>query len=149
MIIFYSKLSNLFTFNIKSLNHKVSNKIKNNLKIKIMKTKKLEKFQQEIAGLSVEELQNKRKEIIKKRRNLFICGVNGTWIGGFIALLLVLIFQQINYLPSFVSIWQILFLYLFCFLPFVPLIVKGLKRSDTWLICKRLRELGEEPDVIN
>lgn len=149
MIIFYLKLSNLFTFNIKSLYHKMSNKIKNNLKIKIMKTKKLEKFHQEIAGLSVEELQNKRKEIIKKRRKLFIWGINGTWIGGFLALLLVLVIQNLGYTDFPSSLWLLISLYLLCFSPFTILIAKGMKTSDTWLICKRLRELGSEPDLIN
>jgi hypothetical protein len=114
--------------------------------IKIMKTKKIEKFQQEIAGLSVGELQAKRRQIIKKDRIFFLWGVHGTWIAGLFVVPLILLMHNLGYE---ISVWSFILLYLACYFPFSFLVARGLKTSDIWIINKRLRELGSEPDVIN
>jgi ABC-type glycerol-3-phosphate transport system permease component len=111
-----------------------------------MKTKKLEKFQQDIAGLTIEELQAKRKQIIKRDKTFFLWGVHGTWIAGLFLVPLVLFIHNLGYE---ISVWSFILLYLACYFPFSFLVARGLRTSETWLISKRLHELGSEPDVIN
>ncbi|MFZ2150730.1 MAG: hypothetical protein WAZ12_00215 [Candidatus Absconditicoccaceae bacterium] len=114
-----------------------------------MKTKKLEKFQQEIAGLSVKELQQKRRMIIKRRDRLFY---------------LVILWPVIMFLLSVVSVLLLLSFWkefsfsgeqaLACYvvgslLFIIPFKIHLNKRNFIWEINDRLNQLGSEPEIIN
>lgn len=112
-----------------------------------MKTKKLERFQQEIACLSVEELQEKRRMIIKRKDRLYYLSI--LWPVIIVLLsavsVLLLLWKGVSFSGE-----QALACYVIgSLLVMIPLKIHINQKNLIWEINNRLRELGSEPEMIH